>query len=126
MDIRNIQTFIRVAELGSFTKAADELKYVQSTISMQIQQLERELGFPLFDRIGRKVSLTVLGRAFLDHAYEITHSIQEVAYLGKNKKDICGTLRVGVLESLLFSNMLRLLPRLKDAFQNLDVQLKMG
>ena len=44
MDIRNINTFLRVAELKSFTKAADELNYVQSTVTMQIQQLEKELG----------------------------------------------------------------------------------
>ena len=52
MDIRTINTFVRAVELGSFTKAADELNYVQSTVTMQIQQLEKDLGYPLFDRIG--------------------------------------------------------------------------
>lgn len=126
MDIRNVQTFIRVAELGSFTKAANELNYVQSTVTMQIQQLERELEFPLFDRIGKRVSLTAMGRDFLGYAYEITRVMQEVSNLGKDEKDMSGTLRVGVLESLLFSNMLKILPGFKDTYRNLNLQLKMG
>ena len=44
MDIKNIETFLRVAELENFTKAAEELSYAQSTVTTQIQQLERELG----------------------------------------------------------------------------------
>lgn len=126
MDLRNIQTFIRAAELGSFTKAANELGYVQSTVTMQMQQLERELGFPLFDRIGKKVSLTALGLEFLGYAYRIERTMMEASNLGKETTDIKGTLRVGVLESLLFANMLQLLPRFKDKYINLDLQLKMG
>ncbi len=126
MDLRNIQTFIRAAELGSFTKVANELGYVQSTVTMQMQQLERELGFLLFDRIGKKVSLTVLGSEFLDYAYKIERAMMEASVLGKETTDIKGTLRVGVLESLLFGNMLQLLPRFKDKYMYLDLQLKMG
>lgn len=126
MDLRNIQTFIRAAELESFTKAANELGYVQSTVTMQIQQLERELGFPLFDRIGKRVSLTALGLEFLDYAYGISRAIVKASNLGTEKTDIRGTLRVGVLESLLFGNMLQLLPKFKDTYRNLDLQLKMG
>lgn len=126
MDLRNIQTFIRVAELGSFTKAANELGYVQSAITMQIQQLEKELEFPLFDRIGKRVSLTTMGIEFLDYAYEIKRTMQRASNLGKNIADIHGTLRVGILESLLFANMLHIIPRFKAAYRNLDLCLKMG
>lgn len=126
MDIRNIQTFIRAAELGSFTKVADEMQYVQSTVSMQIQQLERELGYPLFDRIGKRVSLTALGEEFLNYAYKITQAMEEASSLNKNAEEMCGTLRVGVLESLLFGNMLQLLPGFKNTYKNLNLQLKMG
>ena len=126
MDLRNIQTFIRAAELGSFTQAANDLGYVQSTVTMQMQQLEKELGFPLFDRIGKRISLTTLGLAFLEYAYGITRAMTEAANLGKETTDIRGTLRVGVLESLLFGNMLQILPGFKEGFRNLDLQLKMG
>ena len=48
MDIKNLTTFLRVADLGGFTRAASELGYSQSTVSFQIKQLEEELGTPLF------------------------------------------------------------------------------
>ena len=50
MDIKNLNTFIHVAELGSFSKAGERLGYSQPTISVQIRQLEQELGAVLFDR----------------------------------------------------------------------------
>ena len=61
MDIKNLVTFIHVAELRSFTKAGDKLGYSQSTVSFQIRQLENELGVPLFERINRTVTLTEHG-----------------------------------------------------------------
>ena len=53
MDIKNLITFIHVAELMSFTKAAELLGYSQSTVSFQIKQLEKELNTQLFERINR-------------------------------------------------------------------------
>lgn len=126
MDLRNLQTFIRVTELGSFTKAANELGYVQSAVTMQIQQLEKELGFPLFDRIGKKISLTAMGSEFIAYAYQIIKAMQEASNLGNNMEHIRGVLRIGVLESLLFGNMLQFLPGFKDAYKNLELRLKMG
>lgn len=126
MDIRNIHTFIRVAELKSFTKAAEELNYVQSTVTMQIQQLEKELGYPLFDRIGKKVSLTSLGVEFLTYAYEILHAVEKAEMLGKDSGDIHGVLRLGVSESILFGAMMDILPAFKAKYKNLDLRIKTG
>lgn len=126
MELRNIQTFIRVAECRNFTQAAQELGYVQSTVTMQIQQLERELGYPLFDRIGKTVSLTAMGEAFLSCAYEMERVAQKAAALGKEPRVMEGTLRVGVLESLLYARVLDVLPQFKAKFPALDLQLKMG
>ena len=50
MELRNVKTFIKIAEIGNFSKAATELGYAQSTVTMQIQTLERELGVSLFER----------------------------------------------------------------------------
>ena len=61
MDLKNIESFVQVAELGSFTKAATALGYSQSTISFQIKQLEDSLGIPLFERIGHRIRLTQKG-----------------------------------------------------------------
>lgn len=126
MDIRNIHTFIRVAELKSFTKAAEELNYVQSTVTMQIQQLEKELGYPLFDRIGKKVSLTSLGMEFLTYAIEIQHMIEKAENLGKDVENMHGVLRLGVSESILYGVLMDFLPAFKKKFKNLDLQIKTG
>lgn len=71
MELRNLITFTHVAELGSFTKAAEQLGYSQSTISFQIKQLEEELDCLLFERINHTVSLTQRGRELVSYALQI-------------------------------------------------------
>ncbi len=71
MELRNLITFIHVAELGSFTRAAEQLDYSQSTISFQIKQLEDELDCLLFERINHTITLTERGRELLSYAHEI-------------------------------------------------------
>jgi len=71
MEIRNLITFVQVAELSSFTKAANALDYSQSTVSFQIKQLETELGCLLFERINHTLILTDRGRELLEYAHEI-------------------------------------------------------
>ena len=61
MDLRHLHTFKVIAEEGSFVQAAEKLQYAQSTITLQIQQLEEELGVELFDRKLRKICLTPAG-----------------------------------------------------------------
>jgi DNA-binding transcriptional LysR family regulator len=77
MEIRNLITFVQVAELGSFTKAAKALDYSQSTISFQIKQLENELDCLLFERIGHTITLTDRGRDLLEYARQISHLTEE-------------------------------------------------
>jgi len=76
MEIRNLMSFVQVAELGSFTKAAKALDYSQSTVSFQIKQLEEELGYLLFERINHTIALTERGRELLEYAQRI-HNLTE-------------------------------------------------
>lgn len=71
MELKNLITFTHVAELGSFTKAAEQLGYSQSTISFQIKQLEQELGCLLFERINHTITLTERGRELVSYAHQI-------------------------------------------------------
>ena len=71
MEFRNLMTFIHVAERGSFTRAAEELGYSQSTISFQIKQLEDEFDCLLFERINHTVTLTERGRDLLAYAHRV-------------------------------------------------------
>ena len=78
MEIKNLKTFIQVAERSSFTKAAEALNYTQSTVSTQIKQLERELNAQLFERINHTVTLTETGRALLARAHRIINLVSEL------------------------------------------------
>ena len=100
MDIRALNIFIEVAELGSFTKAGDKLGYSQPTVSFQIKQLEKELGVSLFDRIGHTVSLTDAGRDALRYAQHICHLSQEMVLDTSGHREPVGVLRLGMPDSL--------------------------
>jgi DNA-binding transcriptional LysR family regulator len=76
MDIKQVQYFLKVAELGNYSAAAAALYVSQSSLSKQILTLEKELGFQLFDRSKRKIAITPAGETFLRYAREI-----ERAYL---------------------------------------------
>lgn len=126
MDIQAIRTFIEVANLENFTKAAQELKYAQSTVTMQIQRLEEELGFPLFERIGRRNYLTPAAQEFVPYAMEMLHIMQKVGMINRETSTIAGNLRIGALESLMFSMVLPVIPKMHAAFPNVNIQLQIG
>ena len=73
MELRNVKTFIKIAEIGNFSRAASDLGYAQSTVTMQIQTLERELGVSLFERNGKSAVLSAAGKEFLDYAYDLPY-----------------------------------------------------
>ena len=77
MEIRNLITFVHVAELNSFTKAAEVLAYSQSTVSFQIKQLEQELGCLLFERINHTIRITDRGRELFEYARNIRETTEE-------------------------------------------------
>ncbi|WP_433240141.1 LysR family transcriptional regulator [Actinomadura nitritigenes] len=68
MDLQSVRWFLAVAEQGHVTNAASELRVSQPGLSRAIARLERELGVPLFDRVGRGVALSRYGRVFAEHA----------------------------------------------------------
>ena len=100
MEIRNIKTFIRAAETGNFTKTADELGYSQGTVTLQIKQLEDELGVPLFNRTGKRIELSEKGREFMNYAYSIVKTEAEARSAMEEKSEIKGMLTVGMIESV--------------------------
>ena len=105
MDIKNLVTYIQVAELSSFTKAGQELGYSQSTISSQIKQLEQELGTTLFDRIGRQIRLTEHGERFVPYAANLLQAAREANSFLALDSAPSGKLRLGTCDSLLADRM---------------------
>ncbi len=107
MEIRNLITFVQVAELNSFTKAAKVLDYSQSTVSFQIKQLENELGWLLFDRINHTITLTEKGRELLAYAKQVRYLTDEFNQRRKTSYEVSGTLRIAVPDSVCEDMMLR-------------------
>ena len=126
MDIQNIKTFMCVAKLENYSKAAEELNYAQSTVTMQLQNLEKELGFQLFERIGRKNHLTLAGKEFLVYAEELLSLTEKIGFIWKDIKTLKGIIRIGILESLLFAKLLPVLSTFRKNFPNLEVNIKIG
>lgn len=121
MEIRNLRTFLKVAALQNFTQASKELGYAQSNVSTQIQQLEQEVGAPLFNRIGRSVSLTQYGEEMLPYAHQIVSLAQQMEHFLKSAEALGGVIKVGIVESLFalltpefFMQYHRQFPRVKQ------------
>ena len=107
MDFKNLNTFIHVAELNSFTKAAEVLGYSQSTISFQIKQLESELNVQLFERINHTIALTEKGKEVLNYAHQMKKLTQEIKETMQTEQEIKGNVRLAMADSLcnsLFSD----------------------
>lgn len=100
MDLKNLTTFIHVAELNSFTKAALALGYSQSTVSFQIRQLEMELNAQLFERINHTVALTEKGREVLNYAHQIRRMTLELTETMAEQPDLRGHIRLAMADSL--------------------------
>lgn len=99
MDRYLLRYFLAVAELGSFSKAAQRVSVTQPTLSVGIAKLEAELGARLFERTTRRVSLTPAGSRFLTRARAISHeyeaALRDVAQAPKQKR-----VRAGVLATI--------------------------
>ena len=100
MELRHLRYFLAVADALHFTRAAEALHVSQPTLSLQMMELERMLGAPLFDRIGRTVRLTEAGRVFRRHAIRALREVETgEARWPTSWGSGGGTLRVGVTHS---------------------------
>lgn len=99
MDRYLLRYFLAVAELGSFSKAAQRVSVTQPTLSVGIAKLEQEVGARLFERTTRRVSLTPAGSKFLQHARRITQeyeaALREVSNTPQLKR-----VRAGILSTI--------------------------
>ena len=132
MEIRNLLTFIHVAELNSFTKAGERLGYSQSAVSFQIKQLETELGYPLFDRIGHSITLTDKGKELLSYAHKVTTLTDEFMESIHTADEIQGRIHFvapdSVCEDMLLNNYLlfrQTYPKIELKFTNADTNAMM-
>ena len=127
MEFRNLLSFLRAAELGNFTQAAQELGYVQSAITTHIQQLEAEIGVPLFERIGRKNILTPYGQQLLTYANQAMQLEENILSIKQHDpSDIQGTIRIGSVESIMSSLLLDVIQRYRMRYPKVDVKIRLA
>ncbi len=101
MDLKQLDYFVHVAELGSFTRAATQLAVVQSALSRQVRSLEVELRQPLFERTGRGVTLTEAGKRLLEHGRGILQQVDRARLDIENQRGAAtGRLVIGLPPSV--------------------------
>ncbi len=126
MELRNIISFLKVAELNSFSKAAIELGYSQSNVTMQIKQLENELNCSLFDRIGKGISLTQQGKEFMKYAISIKSSVENAKLSLTDNPTPSGQLVIGILESLCITYLPELIREFYKKYPNVNTIISIG
>ena len=123
MELKNLQTFIQAAELGSFTKAGQQLGFSQSTVSFQIRQLESELNAQLFERIGHTVTLTALGRETLSYAHQILQLAREMGEHSQTKTAVSGHIRLGTADSICFHFLREQYQQFRQLYPNITLKV---
>src|SRR6266480_2407916 len=100
MELRHLRYFVAVGEDQHYGRAAQRLRVAQPALSRQIQDLEEEIGFKLFDRLPRGVKISTAGRLFLEDARRILQQVNEATSRAQRvARGQSGTLRVGFTEN---------------------------
>lgn len=123
MDIRQFQTFKSAAELGSFTKTAHALQYSQATITSHIQQLEEEIGYPLFDRLGKRIALTGAGKELYPYVLELLGAYSKIKHISDNEHTVRGELRIGASETMTVYQLGPVLSQFKRLYPEVTLSL---
>jgi LysR family transcriptional regulator, cyn operon transcriptional activator len=101
IEIRHLRYFLVLADMGTFTRAAEYLNISQPGLSTQIRQLERELGTPLFDRVGRRIKITEAGELLLNYARKILLDLVEAKQaISELEGLVRGSVSIGVVQTI--------------------------
>jgi len=124
MDLKTLKTFHLIVKYGSFNRAAEEMNYAQSTVTMQIQKLESDLGTQLIER-GKKITLTEAGRMFHEQSIQIVKNLE---LLQTNMTDLqlgeAGNIRIGVTEPTASYRLPSILEKFITQFPKIRVSVE--
>lgn len=124
MDPKSLRAFHRIAAYGSFRLAAEELNYAQSTVTMQIQRLEEDLGVLLFERTG-KLRLTEEGRLLRERSLPILQDMERLRRsLTEMREGEAGEVRLGATEPAVSSRLPAVLKRFTDRYPRIHISLE--
>ena len=124
MEVRQLQIFLALAEELNFTRTAERVHTVQSNVTAQIKALEDELGVPLFDRLGRRVTLTDAGRSFLPFADQALAAMDQGQRAVQSGAEPSGPLRVGIPESMLAYRLPQVLRIFHRRFPHVELMFR--
>jgi LysR family transcriptional regulator, nitrogen assimilation regulatory protein len=124
MDVRQLRYFVKIAECGSFSRAAVELNVAQPALSQHVANVEAELGVKLLSRSTKGVALTECGETLLGHAEAILRQIENAARAVRNQaEDPSGVVSVGLPSSVSLVMAVPLLMEAERRFPNIHVKV---
>lgn len=124
MDTQNLRAFLMVADHSSFSIAAEALHLTQPAVSKRVAALETQLGTALFDRIGRRVSLTEAGAALMPHALAIWQGLQRAEQAVRDLSgNVSGRLRLGTSHHIGLHRLPPVLRRFTAAYPEVDLDI---
>lgn len=125
MDLRHARTFVTVAELGTVSKAAERLRIAQPALSRQIGDLEQELGFRLFDRVGRRLALSSEGEQFLSDCRGLLNHADAVGERAQLlRRGDTGVLNLAASPQHIESVLSQFLHRYGQRYPNVEVKIR--
>ncbi len=125
MDTQQLQAFVTVARLGSFSKAAEQLYLTQPAISKRIDKLEQLLKVRLFDRIGRQVALTDAGKLLLPKAQQVLVTLDDTSrQLNNLSGEVSGDLRIATSHHISLHRLPPYLRQFQQQFPQVDLDIQ--
>lgn len=123
LDLDAVQAFVRIAELGSFTRAAETMQTTQAAISLKLKRLEDRFGCRLMERTPRHVQLSAEGATFLDHARELleVHDRALTAFAGARQR-----LTIGISDHVAGPELPALIARMNAQDPQLLIEIRIG
>lgn len=123
LDLDAVRAFVRIAELESFTRAAEAMRTTQAAVSLKLKRLEERLGCRLFERTPRYVQLSARGAAFLDHARELleVHD-RALASLARGRE----RLAIGISDHVAGPELPALIARMNAQDPQLAIEIRIG
>ncbi|WNS45864.1 LysR family transcriptional regulator [Paenibacillus sp. MMS20-IR301] len=127
MDFKTLKTFQAIVHTGSFNRAAEELNYAQSTVTMQIQKLEAELGVQLLERGKQQVSLTEAGRLFQEQSLQLVKDMERLQNsLTELQSGGAGKVRIGVTDPTASCRLPQLLQKFMTANPRIELSVEIA
>jgi DNA-binding transcriptional LysR family regulator len=127
LPLNQLRTFLKVARLLSFTRAAAELDLTQPAVSAHVRKLERAIGEALFEQIGRRVSLTPTGEIVYRYAEQVLGLEDELRVALADAQTVCqGVLAIGTSTTIGISVLPELLRRYRQAHPLVRLQVRIG